>query len=246
MATKKKVDALLQRAMDLRPKEVVRLGFEPLAAKAACRDGLTRLKPFRAELKKRYAGFDLDELDALPELCDRVIAAQRTVQQATKQSAADAITQAQSWRRRLVPIAQALAETGDIDARAFAKILTGSGLSDQLQDVVDLAALLGPVKSKAEALAGAGGLETAAAAAREALGAVGVGKAAPEAAVEASALRDRYATLVSRGHDRLRAAMAAVSNYAEAGVKVPNLNSGGRPRKSPSPAEKGPAEGPTD
>lgn len=243
MAVKKKsVDVLAEAARDLRPKEIGRLTFEVLSAKGACRDGLAKLKPHRALLARRYPGFDLSELDSLPELCDRTAAAQRIVQRAAGgPSATELLPAAQGWRRKLLPLAQALAEAGALDRKAVARIISGAGVPDQLQDVIDLVSLLSPQRSKIEAVHGAGALGDADQAAKKAIAALGKGTATSEEAGQAAELRDRYATLVVRRHDRLRAALAAVAGYRDADKLAPPLNDGRQTKKvTVPPAEVAP------
>ena len=238
---KKSVDGLLEAALELRPKEVVRLAFDPLTAKGACRDGLAKLKPHRTELSRASPGFDLSELESLPSLCDRLIAEQRKVQLAISgPSAAAALPAAQVWRRKLLPLAQSLAEAGTLDGASLARILKGVGVSDQLQDVLDLVGLLAPRRALVEAAHGSGALAQAEDAARKAVAALGKGKAPTEEVGVAAELRDRYATLITRRHDRLRAAMAALTSYRGVEQLVPSLSEGrGSPatkKPVPSPA----------
>lgn len=237
MAAKKSGDVLLKAANDLREKEVSQLAFDPATAKAAVSDGLKRLAKHRAALKKGYPAFTQAEFDSLPELADRVAAQQRLVQKAVSGGVvAELVPPALEWRRALLPFAQSLAARGLLNAREVAAIATGTGTSDNLRDVLDLVKLLGAHKSKAESALGAGALSQAQAAAEAALGALSSGRGATEAVEAAADLRDRYATLLTRRHDRLRAALAAVTSYREAGALVPPLADGSRKKQPATPA----------
>ncbi len=239
MAAKKTGDVLLAAAMALKPKEVSRLAFDPIGAKAACRDGLTALKKFRSELQKNYKGFELDAFDELLALCDRTREQQRIVQKTTTTGTlAQLLPAVFAWRRKLLPLAQSLAESGEISIREVNAISKGSGNADQLSDVADLVALLTPLKAKVESMVGAGALSQALAASSAANEALGAGRAPTEAASDAAELRDRYATLIVLRHDRLRAAVAAVVGYREAEARVPPLADRTRTKTiaPPSPA----------
>lgn len=238
MAAKKQAgDVLLKAANDLREKEVSQLSFDPATAKAAVSDGLKRLAKHRAALKKGHPAFDQTEFDSLPELADRVAAQQRLVQKAVSGGVvAELVPAALEWRRALLPFAQSLAARGQLDAREVAAVAAGSGTSDNLRDVLDLVKLLTSQKSKAESALGAGALSQAQSAAEAALGALSSGRGASEAVEAAADLRDRYATLLSRRHDRLRAALAAVTSYREAGSLVPPLVDGVRKKQPATPA----------
>ncbi len=208
MAAKKaKSDVLLEAAQALRPREVTQLSFDPLQAKHAVSDGLKALQKHRAALQRSYPGFVLAELEVLPELCDRIAEQQRVVQKASSAGAvAEVASPAQLWRRQLLLIATGLSLGGGVDARSLAAIERGSGLADNLRDVLDLAVLLAPHRTKVEALHGPGALAKAEQAARTALDALGGGTDRSVLVKDAAALRDRYATLVVLRHDRLRAA----------------------------------------
>jgi hypothetical protein len=233
----KKGDWLFDLAMDLRIKEIIQLSFDPATAKAACSDGLKRLSKYRVTLKKRFPGFALAQFDALPELADRLAAQQRFVQKAVSGGVVgELVPAALAWRRQLLPFAQTLAAKGDLDAREVAAIAAGAGTSDNLRDVLDLVKLLTPLKSKVESLLGAGALAAAQEATEAALGSLSTGRGASEAVQQAADLRDRYATLLVRWHDQLRAAFAAVVGYRDAGALVPPLVDGSRAKKEATPA----------
>lgn len=228
-------DELLTMAQALRAAEVKQLRFVLLDAKSATRDGLRRLEKYAAVLARDYRGFDLPALRRLPELCDRAIAQQRIVQKATRAAALEVVLPpAQVWRRKLLTLAQSLSESGAVDARKLAPIAAGLGALDNVQDVLDLVKLLTPHEAKVEAIHGAGALGLAERAAKAAFEVLGAGRGDSDAVEDAADLRDRYATLILRLHDRLRAALAAVTTYADASTLVPPLNSG---RAKPTAAE---------
>lgn len=240
MATKKKkpvvTDQLAVDAADLRKKEIAQLSFDPLTAKAACRDGLQHLKPYRSVLARDYPGFELAEVDSLLELCDRTAKLQRKVQQGQSgPSAMELLPAAASYRRTLLPLAQSLATSGAVDAAEVRRIEKGSGASDLLQDVADLVELLTPLQGKVEGLLGVGVLKKAADVSASAVSALGKGTATPEEISLAADLRDRYATLIVRRHDRLRSAISAVTSWREADTLVPSLNDGAKKKNEPKP-----------
>lgn len=238
MAAKtQKVDVWLQKARKLDPKAVQQLTFDPVFAKASLREGLKQLGKWRTQLQKNHKGFKLDELDALLELVDRVIVQQRIVQTAVGGRALkDVLPAALEWRRKLLPLAQSLAAAGLIDSARVEAIVKGQGAVDNVTDVADLVALLKPQNKRVEAMFGAGALKQAELAGNEALAALGVNRKPTVEVEDAADLRDRYATLVVLGHDRLRAAVAAVTSYARAAVLVPGLASG-RTGKTAAAAE---------
>jgi hypothetical protein len=227
-AVKKKVaeQALLLEAAGLNKREVQQLGFDPLVAKRACRKGLEFVDEHQKGLARDHRGFDLAALRELPELCDLVLQAQRDTQRLRKRGG-DVLTElntALAWRRRLLGLAQSLSEAGgSVDPRELRKIETGKGSTDNVQDVLDLAALLAPVKAAVDAAHGADALTRAQAAASAALFALGgTGAETPESR-KAAERRDRLATLVVLRHDRLRVAVAAVTSFREAASLVPAL-----------------------
>lgn len=236
-AKKQQGEVLEQAALALRPKEVTQLSFDPLTAKAAAKKGLAAIAKRRAELKKKYPGIALSELDALPELADRIAAQQRVVQRASAAgNVAELLPVTASWRRRLLALAQALAESGAVEAKALAAIEKGTGPGDLVRDVSDLVQLLTPVRAKVEAFAGAGALTTAKAAADAAIAALGGGAANVEQVADARDLRDRYASVFAARHDRLRAAAAVLFGYREAAALVPSIVDGSARKKTePTP-----------
>ncbi len=238
MAKKQQGDAVKSAALALRPKEVGQLSFDPLYGKGATKKGLVFVDKYRAVLKKKYPGFDLSELDSLPELADRIAEQQRIVQKSSQAgSFTDLVPELTSWRRRLMSSAQALAETGAVDRKALAAIEKGSGPADLARDVADLVELLTPQRAKVEAFIG-GTLSAAKAIADAAIAALGGGATNEKAIATARDLRDRYASLFVARHDRLRSAIAAVTSYREAETLVPPLFPG-NPGKKPGapPAE---------
>lgn len=237
MASKKVVgaNALHTAAAALGKAEVQQLGFDPLVAKRACKKGLETVDEYAKVLEKDHEGFDLDELRALPDLCDLVLEAQRETVTARKVGGDVAVmlSNALTWRRRLLGLAQSLAEKGgSIDAREVRKIEAGKGPTDNVQDVIGLAQLLEPAKAVVEAAHGKNALALAEAAGRAAIAALGgTGAETPESR-KAADRRDRLATLVVRRHDRLRAAVSAVTSYREAASLVPALHEGNGPIRS--------------
>lgn len=225
MATKVTLETLLERAQDLRPKEVVRLQFDPVEAKRACNTGLKTAKKHARPLREKFPGFSLDELLLLPDLCDALKNAQRKAQNASSPARSrEIINGATKWRRALLPLAQTFAEAGKVDAREVAVIASGTGVSDTVQDVLDLVELLAPMKTAAESVLGAGALGNASSAAKAALAAIG---SVGEDNSEEGDQRDRLATIVTQLHERLRTAVAAVTTYNEAATLVPPVASGG-------------------
>ena len=178
MASKKVggTDALQTAAAALGKREVQQLGFDPLVAKRACRKGLEVVEEYKKVLASDHEGFDLNELRALPELCDLVLEAQRETRTLRKLGGdiATALGDAITWRRRLLGLAQSLAEKGGaIDPREVRRIESGKGPTDNVQDVIDLAKLLKPANDAAEAAHGDDALANAEAAARAAIAALG-------------------------------------------------------------------------
>ncbi len=232
---KQDADALLLQALGLNKREVQRLRFDPLVAKAACAAGLAYLKTRSSELKRNHPGFDLDALQALPQLCDRASAAQREAEKASTVrvgTAPELVDAVREWRRKLMPVAEGLAANGKLDAKALDRIRAGKGALDLVRDVEELAALMVPVRGLVEAVCGEGVLEKADAAAKAALSAMGLSPQDTEAARVAGDLRDRYATLVSIGHERLVATVAALSSIKEAQEIVGALWTHRRSRKA--------------
>lgn len=238
MASKKKsaVDELLQAASDLRPREVKQLTFDPVAARNPAKKGLALIEGQRAVLKKKFPGFVLAEFDSLLELLDRVAEQQRLVQLATSNGALkDALPTALSWRKQLLSLAQGLAVSGKVDAKKVAAIESGTGPSDNLRDVVDLAALLAPFKAQAESLYGAGALANAVTAAKAGLAALG-GDGNDDVQLKATReLRDRYATVFLTRWDGLKAAVAALFGYSAVEQRVPSLSPGSAKKSPPVP-----------
>ncbi|MBI3186036.1 MAG: hypothetical protein HYZ28_28195 [Myxococcales bacterium] len=240
----KATDALHAAALSLRKAEVQQLRFDPLVAKAACREGLDAVSPHFGQLLQGHPAFNLEELKSLPELCDRVLIARRAVQKAEASggSATEALSTAADWRRKLLPLAQALAEAGAVSSREVTRIFAGRGPSDMAQDVVDLVLLLGPFRPMANRLHGKEALDQAKAAGMRALQVLGVSRGETKEGREAADLRDRYGTLVWRWHDRLRATAAAVEGYRNAALLVPSLLEGRPTSEKKSSAEKSSAE----
>ena len=229
-----KPDAMLKKAQAVPEGDVQQLHFDPMIAKKSITDGLFYLGKRFELLKAEYAGFKIDELLLLPQLCDRVSEKQREVDTLRGVRTINSpllTTEALGWRRKLMPIAESLAENGKLDPVAVAKIRSGRGNVDGVRDVIDLVSQLAPHEAAVTSVCGPKALERASTAANEALKALGYSQNDPELAREAAALRDRYATLVLQGYDRLKTAVAAVSTFKNAEVVVGGLsnNPSGRP-----------------
>ncbi len=227
MAAKRKItlESVIELGKELRRKEIVRLQYDPIEAKRACNTGLKTVNKNLKALRDDFPGFEVEVLLLLPALCDELLRAQRKARGAASTAGTrDDINVAVKWRRLLLPMAQSLAEAGKVDAKEVQKIEKGSGASDTAQDVLDLVALLTPVRAAVETAIAPGTLSSANADAATALSALGgVGEGNQDAALD----RDRLATLVVRYHERLRSAVAAVTSYNEALSLVPPLASGG-------------------
>lgn len=237
-AKKKKVvrDSIEEALAALKKAEVQPLRVDPLGAKAAVNTGLKALVKFEPVLVRDFKGFDLKALHELPELCDRLRRAQRDVEQAGgAKNVLALVGAALSHRRALLAFAQSLAERGLVDAKALAKIERGSGQTDNLQDVLDLVTLLEPLKARVEAALERGVLDAARDATTRALSAQGSGS---DDLSELTSRRDRLGTLIMQRHERLRAAMAAVTSMSEAMKRVPPLATGAAPASPPTDAPK--------
>ncbi len=228
-----KVDSIDRAAAAIARGDVVRLAFDPLEAKHSVNTGLKVIEKHRATLSKNFPGFNLDELDELPEIFERLRAAQLLVHQAGQPSnVLSLVKRALAYRRELISFARTMAERALVDVRELTKIEAGSGQSDNLDDVKRLAKLLEPVRARVDAAIEAGILELANQSAVDALAAQGGGTADLSTLTER---RDRLATLVVQRHDRVRAAMAAVTSMNEAMTRIPALLQG-RPTVKPAPA----------
>lgn len=234
MAKKVTLEVVLSRADGFRPKEIVRLQFDPLEAKKAVNTGLKTVKKFDKRLRKDFPGFEVDVLTHLPSVCDALLSAQRRAKGGSSAAGSrEIINAATKWRRVLLPQAQSLAEAGKIDANAVSKIERGLGATDTAQDVAELVELLLPLRDSIELSLGAGALRRAQLAANEALAALGsVGSSDEEAEDD----RDRLATLIIQLHERLRSAVAAVTSFHDATTLVPSLSTGGGAKVAPESA----------
>ena len=237
-------DVLTMHAQDLAEGEVATLHFDPTAAKQSCLNGLTFLEAHAAELVTHSPGFVLDDLRALPELCRRVTDIQHELTKlkfVRGVKAKDLIATAIEWRRKLMPIAQSLSVNGKLDGEALDRVIAGSGTVDNVTDVLDLVELLTPHRALVEGLCGKAALAEAGDAAREALDVVGIANPDSEASRKAADLRDRYATLIERRHDRLRVAIAVLTSSRRAdsivGSLFTNTKSKGKPAVEPEPVE---------
>ncbi len=231
-------DMLLQRAEALAHGRVTTLHFDPFVAKRACVDGLAYLDQHAERLAAHHPGFDLQQLQALPELCDRIVAQQHTLTllkhtRTAKHKAL--IAAALEWRRKLKHLARTLAATDAIDAATLTRLLSGFGHRNYASDVLDLLDLLAPHEALVERVFGPGAFEKASSTATAALEAIGVAAKDTEAIRAAVSRRDRYATLVEQGHERLRVAVASLSSLRESMAIVAPLSTGARRRRTREP-----------
>jgi hypothetical protein len=120
-------------------------------------------------------------------------------------------------------IAQSLAVNGKLDTKALDRVIAGTGAFDNITDVLDLVELLTPHASLIASLCGDTAMAEAADTAREALKMVRITAPDSEASREAADLRDRYATLVERRHDRLRLAVGVLTSSRKADSIVGSL-----------------------
>ncbi len=223
-------DALLFLANSIRAEDVIQLAFDPHHAKRICGEGLSFLDRHRAALQKEHPNLDLAELDALPELCDRISRAQRETDNLRREEnpARELTDDALEWRRRLLPLADSLAASHALDASVVDGIRAGRGVANQVQDVIDLTLALEPHEAVVAAAFGKGALEKARKAADAAIKSMGArSQSKTEASVSAD-LRDRYATMVIQRHDRLRVVVALVSSFKKAQRVVAGLRGAGR------------------
>lgn len=205
------------------PAEAVQQGLriDPLTAKRAFNAGIAIVSENQVELKRLFPGANLEEIFALPVLCDRFAVANSNAISSRRikppSAARPLIATALLWRRKLMSVAQTLVANGKVDAVAVARIRAGRGPLDGVTDVVALVALLKPFPDVIEVTCDASALSQASSAATAALSALGSEAAPDTAAID---LRDRYATLIARGHDRLRVAVAVLRSYREAAEVV--------------------------
>lgn len=213
-------DVLVKRAADL-PQSAVQphLHIHPVLAKRAFTAGLAFLAEHDAEISKRYPGLELEELRSLPALCDRLGDAQHAVggESPIHSKASRALFAAGlRWRRKLMPVAATLAANGKLDQDALAEVRAGNGTADNLRDVIDLVELLQPHNALVELACGHSALAEATTAARAALDAMGSQTTSTAERRRAIDVRDRIATVVLMGHDRMRVAVALMSSIRHA------------------------------
>ncbi len=219
-------DVFQARAKALPKDSVVRLRFDPAVAKQVTNAGVTFVTRHKRALAKDYPGFDLDAFASLPMLCDRISALQAEIDESRKVrtfKTRDLISDALEWRRKLMPLADSLAANGKVDAERLARIHAGFGPADNVRDVIALTNLLKPHEAFVESACGEGAFDMANETAQQALTAINLGTPESDASSEAVDLRDRYATLVERGHDMLRIAVATQTSYREAETIVAGL-----------------------
>lgn len=243
-AEAEKSDAmLLEMALAVRKEDVLPLRFDPMVAKQVCTAGLVFLTQHLPTLRKQHPGIDLKALQALPAVCVLLSLAQHAAEQtraADGASESEIVNAALTWRKKLLPFAVGLVANGLVDADEVTRIRRGRGHVDALRDVVDLVKLLTPHEELVSAACGKGALAQAQAAADEGLRVLGLKDDAQSRA--ATDLRDRYATLVYAGHDRLRVAVAAVSSFEEAQTIVRALRTNPRRKKPLASPEPEPVE----
>ena len=237
-------DVLTMHAQDLAKGEVVMLRFDPVAAKQGCVDGLTFLEANLDEITKHSPGFKLDELRALPKLCERVVDLQHVLTKlkfVRGVKAKELIASAIDWRRKLMPIAESLALNGKVDRDEYERVVLGTGAFDNVTDVLDLVELLTPHASVVTNVCGPSALIEAADVGREALNLVRIATSESAETRQAADLRDRYATLIERRHDRLRVAIAVLTSYREAesivGSLFTNTKSRAKAPGAPAPVD---------
>jgi hypothetical protein len=191
------------------------------------------------ELTADHPGIDLAGLQRLPVLCDCIMATQRELDafaQLNASQAPKAIRAAMAWRRRLFSVASALALSGSLPAGSVPAARRGIGPRAQLADLREVVKWLEPHRATVEGLYGARALEYAQVCEAEATRAIGVRPRSSSDRKELSQLRDRYATLVVRGHERLRLAVALFIGLARAERIVRSLS----PHRHRQPSQNAP------
>ena len=219
-------DVIQARAQALPKDSVVQLRFDPAVAKQVTNAGIAFVTRHRPALAKDYPGFDLEAFATLPMICDRISALQADIDESRKVRAfkpRDLISDALEWRRKLMPLADSLAANHKVDADRLARIHAGFGPADNVRDVIALTKLLKSHEALIESVCGEGAFDKANESAEEALKAINLGTPESDASTEAVDLRDRYATLVERGHDMLRIAVATQTSYRESATIVASL-----------------------
>ena len=223
-------DALLFLANSIRAEDIIQLAFDPQHVKVICGEGLSFLDRHRAALQKDYPTLELAELDALPELCDRILRAQRETDNLRREEnpARELTGDALEWRRRLLPLADSLVADHALDVSVVDGIRAGRGVVNQVQDVIDLTHALEPHEAVVAAAFGKGALAKARTAADAAIKSRGAKSQSKTEATASADLRDRYATMVIQRHDRLRVVVALVSSFKQAQRVVAGLRRAGR------------------
>ena len=240
-------DVLELQAKNLAANEVQRgLHVDALTAKRSSTAGIELVTKQKAQLEKKLPEFNFIELNALPVLCERfAVANSAAVASRHIRHAAPAgplVVKAKAWRRKLMPVAKALETNGKIQPDDLTSLGTGRGQVDAVVGLLALVKLLTPHRDSVEATCGASALSDAAHVANEALSLIGSDQ---KPNIDPMDLRDRYATLISRGHDRLRTAVAVLSSYREAEELVgPLVKHPHRKLKIVAPAPLPPVFGP--
>lgn len=246
-------DVLKLKALALDKARVRALWFDPEIGKRTCSSALRLIDLHSAKIEKEHPGFVLEEFRALPTICERIMTIQEELESMRARQLGvtnERVQESLEWRRRLVPLAETLAAIGKVNANEVAAIRQGShGSSDNVRDVPRLVKLL---RAHPEAVAGTlgkGALEKAHEVATRVIESLSTGSPIDAWVQEMTDLRDRYGTLVSEGHERMRLAVAVVFSLKEAEQIVDSLRPRGVRKTSgegnsggvESPPEPGPA-----
>jgi hypothetical protein len=243
MKTKKEesvVGDVLQRQAESLSADAVQHGLriDPMTAKRSIKAGIDYVAARKQQFANLFPEARLDEVTGLPVICDRFAVMNRSVVASRANRPASPVRPLVEnglvWRRKLLPLAEALVSTGQLDAAAVSAIRAGAGSLDAMTDVVNLTVLLTPHRDFIELACGAGALTKAKTTAEAALSVMGADTTPDNQAAD---LRDRYATLISRGHDWLRLVVARLSgSYREAAEIVGPLVKHRHRRTTQTPA----------
>jgi hypothetical protein len=230
-------DALQTQAQSLDAHAVQHgLHIDAMTAKRAVSAGVSFVMERRSQLEKILPGVDFAQVEELTALCDRyAVANQEAVDSRRVHRGPPSrrlMAGMREWRHKLLPVAAALVSNGKLEASQVDKLRSGQSALELVTDVLSLTALLAPHRAVVEVTCGESVLDAATLEANAALGALG----APTPANEVTDLRDRYATLLSRGHDRLRTLVCLLSTYREAGELVGPLTRHVRRKVKTEPA----------
>ncbi|HEU4533903.1 MAG TPA: hypothetical protein VFS00_07280 [Polyangiaceae bacterium] len=243
----------LEAARALPAAEVERLSVDPAVAYHNVVAGVEAVLA-REELVRKLPGVDAKELRSLPALCLGLAFA---TLQVDREGRSDGQTrallrEAASLRRTLMAGAEALAAAGLVPAAAVTKVREGRGPIDLADDCVALAALF---RKHAPALRGKTAVTAALTKRAAELGTELRTRLKPGRTRRAGAkpgeseaeLRDRFWTLLVRGHDKLWRAGAFAYGRREVDARVPPLGSqaaskgskGSAPAPAPTPSPDG-------